>query len=543
MKTIETTFGAATGLQLTCLAHISSPDAPLLFDIETTGLSADYARVYLIGCAFVRDGVWHMRQWFADGGGDEAPVIRAFLGFAQGFGALVHFNGDMFDLPFLAKRAARLGIPCRLPVTGNAAAVPASDREQTTMSAAYESAAPGHDAAASAAPGHAAAPEGGAAPGHDAAPSAAPGLDAAPEGGAAPAPTMKSTDIYKRIKPYRHVLGLDSLRQKSVENFLGIDRQDKYSGGELVDMYHAYLRTGNAKMYELLLLHNADDVRGMAALLPILSYADALDAALGRRAIPDAPDAALGRGAIPDAPDGSLGRGAIPDALDAALGRRAIPDAPDGSLGRRTPSDDFPSPAADITEDAIIFSMPAPFFPRTLIRSHGPYTLEMSGDTLRITARLFSGTLKYFYADVANYYYLPAEDTAIHKSVGAYVDRSARMKATVRTCYTKKAGVFFPQPIPIWEPVYSHGYKQTPHALLADMPAQSPPAATASQPPSVAGAPGPPCRDTGHESGLATESTSSATSFPAQSPFSDPGHILRYIRAALELLVKKPISG
>ena len=35
-----------------------------------------------------------------------------------------------------------------------------------------------------------------------------------------------------------------------------------------------------------------------------------------------------------------------------------------------------------------------------------------------------------------NYYYLPEQNCAIHKSVAAYVDKSRRTAATKNTCYT-----------------------------------------------------------------------------------------------------------
>ena len=41
---------------------------------------------------------------------------------------------------------------------------------------------------------------------------------------------------------------------------------------------------------------------------------------------------------------------------------------------------------------------------------------------------LLEGTLKYYYPDYKNYYYLPLEDEAVHKSVGVYVDRPAGKK-------------------------------------------------------------------------------------------------------------------
>ena len=38
-------------------------------------------------------------------------------------------------------------------------------------------------------------------------------------------------------------------------------------------------------------------------------------------------------------------------------------------------------------------------------------------------------TLKYFYDNYKDYFYLPKEDTAIHKSVATYVDKDFRQKA------------------------------------------------------------------------------------------------------------------
>ena len=42
------------------------------------------------------------------------------------------------------------------------------------------------------------------------------------------------------------------------------------------------------------------------------------------------------------------------------------------------------------------------------------------------------------------YFYLPAEDTAVHKSVASYVDKEFRQKATKDTCYIKQNGDFLP---------------------------------------------------------------------------------------------------
>ena len=67
------------------------------------------------------------------------------------------------------------------------------------------------------------------------------------------------------------------MKQKAIEAFLGIDRKDMYSGGELIDVYRQYLRTHEKGLYDLLVLHNADDLKGMPSILPILSYADMME--------------------------------------------------------------------------------------------------------------------------------------------------------------------------------------------------------------------------------------------------------------------------
>ena len=77
----------------------------LFFDIETTGLKKETTQVYLIGCAFFEDGEWKIRQYLAESALDEQPVMEQFTEFAKGFRTLVHFNGEGFDIPYLAFKA------------------------------------------------------------------------------------------------------------------------------------------------------------------------------------------------------------------------------------------------------------------------------------------------------------------------------------------------------------------------------------------------------------------------------------------------------
>lgn len=70
------------------------------------------------------------------------------------------------------------------------------------------------------------------------------------------------------------------MKQKSIEQFLGVHREDKYNGGQLIDVYREYLHTHEKFLFDLLILHNADDLRGMPSILPILNYADLFESDL-----------------------------------------------------------------------------------------------------------------------------------------------------------------------------------------------------------------------------------------------------------------------
>jgi uncharacterized protein YprB with RNaseH-like and TPR domain len=238
---------------------------------------------------------------------------------------------------------------------------------------------------------------------------------------------MESMDIYKKIRPYRKLLGLESMKQKAIEQFLGISREDKYTGGQLIEVYRDYLHTHEKSLYDLLILHNEDDLKGMPAILPILSYADFFSSPL-------------------------------------------FPQAPELWEGDCTEPTD--TPFLHLTGTASV-SVPVP-----LEYSSGPVSLELYENKAVCTIRLCRGCLKYFYPDYKDYYYLPFEDTAVHKSVGEYVDRSARKKATARTCYTKKEGLFLPQFGPFKDPSFREDYKSPLTYVLYDDSLFSQPQAT-----------------------------------------------------------------
>lgn len=243
-----------------------------------------------------------------------------------------------------------------------------------------------------------------------------------------------SLDLLKTVRPLKNLLGLSNCKLKTVEKLIGIDREDKYSGGELIFVYKEYLRLNEvfegsiednelnhklkASLLETLLLHNAEDISDMPYLLGIYGYEDLVNG-------------------------------------DFKITQSDIVEYDKGSIRQK------------VWDIKARLNVPLPkslYFERSgMVLSVGeedPYLINM-------TAEVYEGELKYFFVDYKNYYYLPNEDYAIHKSVGQYVDRKLRRQATKSTCYQRKQGLFVPLVDPILPPVfYKDDSKELKYASL-----------------------------------------------------------------------------
>ena len=228
----------------------------------------------------------------------------------------------------------------------------------------------------------------------------------------------RSYDLFRMLRPYKKLTGLPDLKMKSVEKLCGIFREDKYTGGELIYVYEEYLRLAsilpggcedtdmNRKLREnclsCLLLHNAEDVKDMPRVVPVSAY-------------------------------------------------------------QRLMEGDFSLEHCEVKDGILDLSFRlGAALPKELYLENGEYVVSVSGEDpllFEVTAALFEGELRYFYQDYKNYYYLPLEDMAVHKSVGEFVDKKSRRQATACTCYVKRRGTFLPEPAPVFTPVFYKSYK------------------------------------------------------------------------------------
>lgn len=241
--------------------------------------------------------------------------------------------------------------------------------------------------------------------------------------------SMESLDIYREIKPFKKLLGLNDCKQKTIELLLGIDREDKYNGGQLINVYRDYIISHNEEEKRLLLLHNADDLRGLPKLLPVLYYTKLFN-----------------------------GEGHIENI--------SISGNPELYVGQ-----DSQNPACNF-KDASCLELTVTYsdikIPSPVTVKNDYYAVTAKGNTVSILINIFTGELKHYYGDYKNYYYLPDEDMAIHKSVAEFVDKEHRKKATAKTCYTKKYGCFIPGFEELGLPVFYSEYPLKTAYILLD---------------------------------------------------------------------------
>lgn len=217
-------------------------------------------------------------------------------------------------------------------------------------------------------------------------------------------------DIYKRIQPFKDFLVLPNCRQKTIEQFLGINRTDKYTGGELIQIYKAYETSQKEDMLDLLLQHNFDDMKGMLDITPILSYSELSNSSV--------------------------------------LVTRA-------EMQRNNTLDGH-------TQFELLMTMKLPTaIPKKVFAHYDGNYITITENKALLKVPVFEKELKFFYSNYKDYYYVPLMDAAYHKSVAAQLDASMRLQATAANCYTKKSGLFLKQYDILVEPFFKEDYKNT----------------------------------------------------------------------------------
>ncbi|MGN0395942.1 MAG: ribonuclease H-like domain-containing protein [Coprococcus sp.] len=201
--------------------------------------------------------------------------------------------------------------------------------------------------------------------------------------------SINSFDIFKVIRKYKKKFHLTSMKQSDIEHLIHFKRDTFISGGDLISVYKRYLSASDSSDLKELIRHNLDDIDGLISITDVL--------------------------AVPKLYNGEF------DVLKI--------DTENGTLNIRLAA-----------RHRLPFRI-----------NYGYDNIYINGidDVIYVKLPIIHDTMKFFFSDYKNYYYLPVEDIAIHKSMAAYVDTDHKLKSTKETAFAKKEGdfVFCPKDI------------------------------------------------------------------------------------------------
>lgn len=217
-------------------------------------------------------------------------------------------------------------------------------------------------------------------------------------------------DIQKSLSPCRHLLSLTDIKKETAEHFVHYHRTEHTAPKALIKCYTAWELSSDNKLQTQLTSHHEADMIGLLSLYSLMAYTQFF-------------------------------RGDF----DAIQHYEA-----DDSFCSFTLSLKTAVPVPIQTSDEYFF-----------------LSLNKGSAVLRIP--LFQGELKYFLPGSAkDYYYLPTEDQAVHRSVACYVDKAYRQKATAATCYIRQSGIFLPAADTSLQPCFRESYDSSQFFILYD---------------------------------------------------------------------------
>ena len=188
---------------------------------------------------------------------------------------------------------------------------------------------------------------------------------------------LPALDLCQELKPCRPLLKLSRMKQPDLESFLGLKKRIHCDGGKCIRLYKTYSKTKEMDLAETILGHNREDLMGLGSVFTMLSYKTFYNGGY------------------------------------------------------------FPEKAV-VQDDSLILTLSLPFplpVPVSAGKS-GAFYLTAAEKEARLLIPLKQGRLRQYYKNFKDYYYLPGEDTAVPKALGQYMDRSLRVPADARNCYT-----------------------------------------------------------------------------------------------------------
>ena len=239
---------------------------------------------------------------------------------------------------------------------------------------------------------------------------------------------LKQLDLFKLIRKRKKFYGLESCSLKSCERFLGIYREDRCNGGELISVYREYLQNKDSEKKNLLLLHNREDIQNLPALFSFLAYEN------------------IFRGNIKFQTAEFLESEEIKNIKYHHQTKNPLETAHlelESSLQIKKLELEEEQKSRTAKKLCLQYYLPSPV-PVPLTLAPKNYLLEIKDKFLFLTVPLYQGELCYFFKDYKDYEFIPSEDRAVHKSLASMYPKEMREKAKASTAYQKMKASFLP---------------------------------------------------------------------------------------------------
>ena len=228
---------------------------------------------------------------------------------------------------------------------------------------------------------------------------------------------LKQLDLFKLIRKRKKFYGLESASLKSCERFLGIHREDRCSGGELISVYQDYLQNKNSEKKNLLLLHNREDIQNLPALFSFLAYENIFQ--------------------------GNVRFQRVELLVRDEIIKKNCSNQSESTLEIEHSELEETKNCYTSEKICLKFSLPSSV-PVPLTLTPKNFLLEIKETSLCLTVPLYQGELCYFFKDYKDYEFIPSEDRVVHKSLAAIYPKEMREKAKASTAYQKMKTSFLP---------------------------------------------------------------------------------------------------
>ena len=228
---------------------------------------------------------------------------------------------------------------------------------------------------------------------------------------------LKQLDLFKLIRKRKKFYGLESCSLKSCERFLGIHREDRCSGGELISVYQNYSQDKDSKKKNLLLLHNREDIQNRPALFSFLAYENIFQ--------------------------GNVHFQRAELLVRDEIIKKNCSNQTESTLEIEHLELEETKNCHTSDKICLKFSLPSSV-PVPLTLTPKNFLLEIKETSLCLTVPLYQGELCYFFKDYKDYEFIPSEDRVVHKSLAAIYPKEMREKAKASTAYQKMKTSFLP---------------------------------------------------------------------------------------------------